>query len=137
MASYYEILGIPRTATSAEVRQAYARLARERHPDRFTDPAEKAAVLTALVEKIATGRSTETRPATAKELAQTAVLALPLVEVAAKVRNGPVADDDEDYSLPHWAGIVPLRLAFGEPQPDTGVGELPGYLRAAVMGVTA
>jgi curved DNA-binding protein CbpA len=41
MASYYEILGIPKTATAAEVRQAYARLARERHPDRFTDPAEK------------------------------------------------------------------------------------------------
>jgi curved DNA-binding protein CbpA len=42
MADYYEILGIPKTATTAEVRQAYARLARERHPDRFTDPAEKA-----------------------------------------------------------------------------------------------
>jgi curved DNA-binding protein CbpA len=42
MASYYEILGVPRTATSAEVRQAYVKLARERHPDRFPDPAEKA-----------------------------------------------------------------------------------------------
>ena len=42
MASYYEILGVSKTATSAEVRQAYVRLAKERHPDRFTDPAEKA-----------------------------------------------------------------------------------------------
>jgi len=102
-----------------------------------TDPAEKSAVLTALVEKIATGRSANTRPATVRELAQTAVLALPLVEVAAKVRNGPVGDEEEDYGLPHWAGIVPLRQEFGEPQPDTGVGELPEYLRAAVTGVTA
>ena len=91
----------------------------------------------ALVEKIATGRSAGTRPTTAKELAQTAVLALPLIEVAAKVRNGPVADDEEDYALPYWAGIVPLRQAFGEPQPDAGVRELPEYLRAAVTGVTA
>lgn len=42
MANYYEILGVAKTASSAEVRSAYARLAKERHPDRFTDPAEKA-----------------------------------------------------------------------------------------------
>jgi uncharacterized protein len=102
-----------------------------------TDPAVKSAVLTALVEKIAAGRADETRPPTVKELAQTTVLALPLVEVAAKVRNGPVGDDPEDYALPHWAGIVPLRISYGEPQPDTGVTGLPEYLRAAVTGVTA
>jgi nitroimidazol reductase NimA-like FMN-containing flavoprotein (pyridoxamine 5'-phosphate oxidase superfamily) len=101
-----------------------------------TDPAEKAAVLAALVEKIATGRAADTRPPTAKELAQTSVLAMPLAEVAAKVRNGPVADDEEDYALPHWAGIVPLRVTAGEPRPDAGVTDLPGYLRAAVTGVT-
>jgi uncharacterized protein len=102
-----------------------------------TDPAVKSAVLTALVEKIAAGRAADTRPPTVKELAQTTVLALPLVEVAAKVRNGPVGDDPEDYALPHWAGIVPLRIVYDEPQPDTGVTEAPEYLRAAVTGVTA
>jgi nitroimidazol reductase NimA-like FMN-containing flavoprotein (pyridoxamine 5'-phosphate oxidase superfamily) len=102
-----------------------------------TDPGEKAAILAALVDKIAAGRSADTRPPTARELAQTTVLALPLVEVAAKVRNGPVGDEPEDYALPHWAGIVPLRLVAEEPRPDTGVVGVPGYLRAAVTGVTA
>jgi nitroimidazol reductase NimA-like FMN-containing flavoprotein (pyridoxamine 5'-phosphate oxidase superfamily) len=101
-----------------------------------TDADQKAAVLAAIVEKIATGRSADTRPPTAKELAQTAVLAVPLEEVAAKVRNGPVGDEAEDYALPHWAGIVPLRQTMGEPRPDEGVTGLPEYLRVAVTGVT-
>ena len=41
MGDYYQILGVSRTAGASEIRQAYLRLARERHPDRFTDPAEK------------------------------------------------------------------------------------------------
>ncbi len=99
------------------------------------DPEEKSAALTALVEKIATGRAADTRPPSPKELAQTAVLALPLVDVAAKVRAKGVGDDPEDYALPHWAGVVPLRTVAGEPEPDTGVVGVPGYLRA-VTGVT-
>jgi uncharacterized protein len=101
-----------------------------------TDPAEKSAVLTALVEKIAVGRAADTRPPSAKELAQTSVLSLPLAEVSAKVRAKGVGDEPEDYALPHWAGVVPLRVVAGEPEPDAGVEGVPGYLRA-VTGVTA
>jgi nitroimidazol reductase NimA-like FMN-containing flavoprotein (pyridoxamine 5'-phosphate oxidase superfamily) len=82
------------------------------------DEAEKRAVLTALVEKVSPGRSTESRPPTRRELAETAVLALPLVEVSAKVRAGGVKDEPEDYALPHWAGVVPMRLTPGTPIPD-------------------
>lgn len=92
-------------------------------------------VLAALVDKIATGRAADTRPPTARELAQTAVLALPLRDVAAKVRTGGVADDPDDLGLPHWAGVVPLRLAAGRPEPDTGVTGEPGYL--SVFGEAA
>ena len=53
-----------------------------------------------------------------------------------KARSGGPIDEPEDYALPHWAGILPLRLTHGEPRPDTGVSGLPGYLRAAVTGVT-
>jgi nitroimidazol reductase NimA-like FMN-containing flavoprotein (pyridoxamine 5'-phosphate oxidase superfamily) len=100
-----------------------------------TDPAEKSAVLTAIVEKIAAGRAADTRPPAPKELAQTSVLALPLNEVSAKVRAKGVSDDPEDYALPHWAGVLPLRVVAGEPEPDEGVEGLPDYLRA-VTGVT-
>jgi nitroimidazol reductase NimA-like FMN-containing flavoprotein (pyridoxamine 5'-phosphate oxidase superfamily) len=100
-----------------------------------TDPAEKSAVLTAIVEKIAAGRAADTRPPSPKELAQTSVLALPLDEVAAKVRAKGVGDDEEDYALPHWAGVLPMRVTVGEPEPDEGITGLPDYLRA-VTGVT-
>jgi hypothetical protein len=49
---------------------------------------------------------------------QTIVLALPLEEVVAKVRVGPPADDEEDYVLPIWAGVVPMRTQLGEPIAD-------------------
>ena len=85
------------------------------------DDGSKLAALTALVEKIAAGRSTQTRPPSRKELAETAVLALPLVEVSGRARTGGVIDEPADYDLPYWAGVVPLRLVAGEPEPDAGV----------------
>ena len=85
---------------------------------KITDPEEKDAALAALVEHIVPGRSTEVRPGDRRELAATAVLAVPLDEVSAKVRTGDPKDDEEDYDLPYWAGTLPLALEPGRPVPD-------------------
>ena len=118
------------------------------------DPGRKRAVLAALVDKVggvaeralaAAGdpfphahpgttvgpRSTHTRAPHDRELAQTAVLAVPLREVSVKVREGGVVDDPADLALPYWAGILPLRVTAGVPAADAGVtAPLPAYLRA-------
>ena len=83
-----------------------------------TDPGEKEAALRALVEHIVPGRSDEVRGGDSSELAATAFLALPLAEVSAKVRTGPPSDDEPDYALPIWAGVLPLALTSGEPAAD-------------------
>ena len=83
-----------------------------------TDPGEKEVALRALVEHIVPGRSDEVRGGDPSELAATAVLALPLAEVSPKVRTGPPQDDEPDYALPIWAGVLPLALTSGEPAPD-------------------
>jgi uncharacterized protein len=84
-----------------------------------TDPQEKEAALRAFVEHVIPGRSDEVRGGDRKELAATAVLALQLQEVSAKVRTGPPKDEEEDHALPVWAGVLPLALAPGSPVPDT------------------
>ncbi|MEU8183068.1 bifunctional pyridoxamine 5'-phosphate oxidase family protein/GNAT family N-acetyltransferase [Micromonospora sp. NPDC049044] len=97
-----------------------------------TDEREKSAMLTALVEKVGSGRSTDTRAPNRRELAETAVLALPLHEVSVRTRAGGVREDEADLHLPHWAGVLPLRLTAGQPEPDTGVtAPLPAFLRTA------
>jgi uncharacterized protein len=83
-----------------------------------TDAEEKDAALTALVEHIVPGRSADVRPGDRRELAATAVLALPLEQVSAKLRTGDPKDDEEDYDLPSWAGVLPLALEPGRPVPD-------------------
>ncbi|MGN9765641.1 bifunctional pyridoxamine 5'-phosphate oxidase family protein/GNAT family N-acetyltransferase [Micromonospora sp. SD12] len=94
------------------------------------DEREKLRMLTALVEKAARGRSADSRPPSRRELAETAVLALPLREVSVRARAGGVRDEETDLALPHWAGVVPLRLTAGAPEPDAGVGvPVPAYLR--------
>jgi nitroimidazol reductase NimA-like FMN-containing flavoprotein (pyridoxamine 5'-phosphate oxidase superfamily) len=84
-----------------------------------SDSAEKEAALTALVEHFVPGRSAEARPGNRRELVATAVLAVPLEEVSAKVRTGDPKDEEEDYALPVWAGILPLALTPGKPVPDS------------------
>jgi uncharacterized protein len=97
-----------------------------------TDQAEKLRALTAVVEKVAAGRSGDSRPPTPRGLAETAVLALTLRDVSVKARVGGVNDDEADYALDHWAGVVPLRLRPGLPEPDARVRvAVPGYLRPA------
>ncbi len=79
---------------------------------------ERMAAMEAFTERLVPGRWGEARPPTVKELKAIQVLALPLDEASAKVRSGPPLDDEEDYALDVWAGIVPLRTDAGEPIPD-------------------
>lgn len=78
---------------------------------------QKRAALDAFVDQMVPGRSAACRAATDKELAASAIFTLPLTESAAKLRAGGPSDDEEDHGLPHWAGVIPLSLAPGAPQP--------------------
>ncbi|MFC7275255.1 bifunctional pyridoxamine 5'-phosphate oxidase family protein/GNAT family N-acetyltransferase [Paractinoplanes rhizophilus] len=86
-----------------------------------SDPETKLAVMSTLADKVGAGRAADTRPPNRKELAETAVLALPLEEVSVRSRAGGVIDEPEDRSLPQWAGILPVSRVFGPPEPDAGV----------------
>jgi uncharacterized protein len=79
---------------------------------------EKIAALRAFTEKILPGRWDDARQPNEKELKATSILRLPLSEVSAKMRTGDVQDDEEDYALPVWAGVLPIRLAASEPIRD-------------------
>jgi nitroimidazol reductase NimA-like FMN-containing flavoprotein (pyridoxamine 5'-phosphate oxidase superfamily) len=90
---------------------------------RLVEPeAERLRALEAFTERLVRGRWEEVRPPTPSELKATRVLALPLDECSAKVRTGPPGDDEPDYSLGVWAGVIPVRLVPGEPQPDPRLG---------------
>ncbi|MEU9523078.1 pyridoxamine 5'-phosphate oxidase family protein [Streptomyces sp. NPDC048224] len=98
-----------------------------------TDPEERRTALDALVDHVVPGRSRDSRPASKKELAATAVIRLDLDEVSAKLRTGGVNDEPEDLALPHWAGLVPLRKGYEAPVADPALDPataLPDYLSA-------
>jgi len=82
------------------------------------DPAEKLQALQAFTEKLIPGRWNDARQPNEKELKATSILKLPLTEVSAKVRTGDVEDDDADYALPIWAGVIPMRLVADPPIRD-------------------
>ncbi|WCD85238.1 hypothetical protein KPP03845_101561 [Streptomyces xanthophaeus] len=82
-----------------------------------TDEEERRTALDALVDQVVPGRSADSRPANARELAATAVIRLDLDEVSAKLRTGGPNDDAEDLDLPYWSGVVPVAPAYGTPVP--------------------
>jgi uncharacterized protein len=83
------------------------------------DDEERMAALRAIVEHLVPGRWAAARHPTAKEMAATSVLALPLAEASVKVREGGPADDPADRELGVWAGVLPAAVTFGSPEPAT------------------
>jgi uncharacterized protein len=89
------------------------------HATSINDPTEKVQALQAFTEKLIRGRWNDARQPNEKELKATNILKLPLTEVSAKVRVGDVEDDADDYALPVWAGVIPLRLVADPPLRDS------------------
>jgi uncharacterized protein len=86
-----------------------------------TDPAERTAALRAITEHLTPGQWSYVRQPTRKELAATSVLEVPLDEASVKIRAGDPSDEPEDYVTDVWAGVVPVRMVFGEPEPDAAL----------------
>jgi nitroimidazol reductase NimA-like FMN-containing flavoprotein (pyridoxamine 5'-phosphate oxidase superfamily) len=84
----------------------------------ITNLVERRQVLDAFTDKLVPGRRPHLRPMTDKEVRATAVMRLPIEEAAAKIRRGPPLDDDPDYELPIWAGVIPIITSYGAPVPD-------------------
>jgi len=111
------------------------------------DPDEKLAALRAVTDHLVPGRWEHCRAPSRKELAATAVLALPLDEASVKVRSGGPKDDDEDYDSGTWAGVLPAALVFGPAEADpvlpggipvpSHIAALAGRPRGAAPGLMA
>jgi nitroimidazol reductase NimA-like FMN-containing flavoprotein (pyridoxamine 5'-phosphate oxidase superfamily) len=82
------------------------------------DSDEKLAALRVLAQHILPGRWDDARQPNERELKATSVLRMPIEEFSAKVRTGPPIDDEEDYSFPTWAGVIPLEMRVRAPDPD-------------------
>lgn len=96
---------------------------------RVESPDEIKLAYETITDHLIPGRVGDTRPPTADELRQTSFIALPVDEFSVKVRAGAPVDEEDDLSLPFWAGVVPTSLEFGAPQPaDDSSGSPPAYL---------
>lgn len=96
------------------------------------DQGEKLHALEAISEHVIPGRWSQVRGPNEQELKATAVIEFRIEEASAKVRHGPPKDDEEDYALPVWAGVVPFRTIRGDPVPDARLAPgipVPEYLR--------
>jgi hypothetical protein len=90
---------------------------------KIDDPALKSEALRVISEHLIAGRWDEVRPPHSQELKATTVLELTIEEASAKSRSGPPIDDEADYALPVWAGVLPLTMRAGEPVPDARLEE--------------
>lgn len=102
-----------------------------------TDPDECLTALRAVTEHLIPGRWAAVRAPSRKELAATAVLAVPLDEASVKIRTGPPIDEPEDIATGRWAGVIPVTPVFGQPQPDSAVPAglpAPDHIRALATG---
>lgn len=105
----------------------------------INNPIEKLEALRAFSEHIVTGRWAEVRPPSANEIKATLVLSILLTEASAKIRTGQPVDDETDYKLPVWAGVIPLNLVAAAPVSDPrlpdGIGP-PSYTENYTRSVT-
>jgi len=102
------------------------------HGELVTDRDEKMRCLGVLSEHLIPGRWDNARRPNDKELAATSVIAMQIEDASAKIRSGPAKDDEDDYGLPFWAGVLPLELVAGAPQPDDRLASsipIPGYVQ--------
>ncbi len=87
-------------------------------PVATTDPDEKMQKFKNLIEHLYPSRWDSLRPVLDKEVKATAILSMPIDEASAKIKNDMPVDDEEDYDLPIWAGVVPVTTGLGAPIPD-------------------
>lgn len=87
------------------------------HATKVTDREEKLARMKTFVDGVYPGRWDTLRPINEQEMKATTLLSIPIDEGSAKVRAGPPVDDEEDYALPIWAGVVPVSTVLGKPEP--------------------